>query len=79
MRIAFLVPMALVVAACGSEPVVKAATCTDPCCDGNPGAINCAETPDVSCTAKAACGGAYGCTGGAFFSHPVPDCDAGGD
>jgi hypothetical protein len=60
-------------AACGSEHVEKAATCSDPCCGGDPALLNCAESADVSCNADAACG-SYGCTGGLFYSHP---CDAG--
>ena len=79
MRLEVLASMAFLLAACGSEHVEKAATCSDPCCNGEPALLDCAESPDVSCTAAAACGGSYGCMGGMFFSQPSPACDGGTD
>ena len=56
-------------AACRSTTVVPAIKCADPCCEGQVMSIDCAETPNVSCTEDAdPCSArAYGCADGSFY------------
>ena len=58
------------VAAChGKTTVVPAIQCADPCCEGNVANLNCAESPNVSCTEDAdpCVARVYGCSDGSYF------------
>jgi hypothetical protein len=60
-------------AACHTEHVEGAATCSDPCCGGNATLIDCGETPGISCVESGdPCEAmAYGCSAeGVFFEMP---------
>jgi len=70
--ILFVGALAASVYACKSQTVVTPATCSEPCCGGNPLLVNCGETPDISCTEKGdpCTSQAFGCRGGVFFQMP---------
>jgi hypothetical protein len=58
-------------AACHSEQVLPAPSCSDPCCGGNAEFVDCGRNPTLacprpndSCTAQE-----YGCMGGMFYSR----------
>lgn len=75
MRVTFLSVGALlaVLAACHTEHVEGAATCSDPCCGGNATLIDCGETPGISCVESGdPCEAmAFGCSAeGVFFEMP---------
>jgi hypothetical protein len=60
-------------AACHTEQVEKAASCSDPCCGGNATLIDCGETPGISCVESGdPCEAmAFGCSAeGVFFEMP---------
>jgi hypothetical protein len=58
------------VAAChGKTTVVPAIQCADPCCGGDSTNLDCAESPNVSCTEDAdpCVARVYGCADGSYF------------
>jgi hypothetical protein len=69
-------------AACSNNPDVQPArTCADPCCNGQAGSVDCAETPDVSCTEDASpcVARSYGCVKGVYYVYkplPPPGCSS---
>jgi hypothetical protein len=68
-----LVPiLTLAMAACSSQEVQKATTCSDPCCGGNANRLDCSESPDVTCTASGdpCTAPLFGCQSGVFFMEP---------
>ncbi len=67
-----LVAALVVFAACSSQEVQKAKTCSDPCCGGNSASLDCGESADVTCTESGdpCTAQAFGCSGGVFFRRP---------
>jgi hypothetical protein len=58
------------VAGCSSSQTVEPAkTCANPCCDGPLAGIDCAETPNLSCTEDAdpCTARSYGCVNGKHY------------
>jgi hypothetical protein len=70
-RVAAFAAAVALAAACHSEQVLPAPSCSDPCCGGNAEFVDCAQNPTLacprpndSCTAQE-----YGCMGGTFYSR----------
>jgi hypothetical protein len=67
----FLIPATF--ASCHSDQVVVTPPqCSEPCCGGNPFAIDCAENPTLTCTTTGdgdvCTAQEYGCDGGKFYA-----------
>jgi hypothetical protein len=70
--LALLASTLAIFAACSSQQVQKAATCSDPCCGGVPSRLDCSESPDVTCPVGGdpCAAEAFGCSSGMFFMQP---------
>jgi hypothetical protein len=70
-RVAAFAAAVALAAACHSEQVLPAPSCSDPCCGGNAEFVDCGQNPTLACPAPAdSCTAQeYGCMGGTFYSR----------
>jgi len=64
-------------AGCHAEQVVAVPGCSEPCCGGNAGAIDCGKTPTIACSEMGdpCTARDYGCSNGAYYLRaraPLP-------
>jgi hypothetical protein len=67
----FLATLLASLLACSSQLVVKAASCTEPCCGGRSALLDCGENRNISCVESGdpCMAQAFGCVGGVFFER----------
>jgi hypothetical protein len=77
-RIAAFAAAVLLAAACHSEQVLPAPSCSDPCCGGNAEFVDCGQHPTLACPrANDSCTAQeYGCMGGMFYSRTAANLPA---